>query len=198
MSPRKYDMSRRATAVQETRRRIVEATSQVHAEQGIASARIEDIARRAGVATGTLYRHFPSYEDLVGACAALTFAIAPPPTAEAARAAFAGVRSPRKRLERLADVLFGYYERTGRMVELMRADRGKLRTVADALAQLEAGFDAWVEEALIPLEGIDHALVQAVVDHRTWSALNAHGVSDPRAVAVDLLACASRRGAPRR
>lgn len=198
MSPRKYDMSRRAAAAEETRRRIVEATIQVHAEQGIAGARLDDIARRAGVATGTLYRHFPSYEDLVGACGELTFDLLPPPTAETAREAFAGVRGRRRRLERLVDGLFGYYELTGRMVELLRQDCGELRAVADALSRLEAGFDAWVDEALEPLDVVDQALVGAIVDHRTWSAFIAQDVADPRAAAVELLDCATRRGGLRR
>jgi AcrR family transcriptional regulator len=191
-------MSRRAAAAEQTRRRIVEATIQVHAEQGIAGARLEDIARRAGVATGTLYRHFPSYESLVDACGALTFDLLPPPTAETARAAFAGLRGRRARLERLVDGLFGYYERTGRMVELLRRDRGELRAVADALSRLEAGFDGWVDEALEPFEGADRALVRSIVDHRTWSALIAQGVPDPREAAVQLLDCATRRPEPQR
>lgn len=192
MSPRKYDMSRRAAAAERTRRRIVEATIQVHAEQGIAAARLEDIARIAGVATATLYRHFPAYEDLVAACGSLTFERLPPPSAETARAAFAGMRGRRRRLERLVDGLFGYYELTGRMVELLRQDSGELRAVADAVARLEAGFDAWVDEALEPLEGVDRALVRAIVDHRTWSAMIAEGVADPRAAAVGLLGSAAR------
>jgi AcrR family transcriptional regulator len=198
MSPRKYDMSRRAAAAEETRRRIVEATIQVHAEQGIAGARLDDIADRAGVATGTLYRHFPSYEELVAACGALTFGLLPPPTAQTARAAFAGVRGRRRRLERLVEGLFGYYELTGQMVSLLRQDSGELRAVADALSRLEAGFGAWVDEALAPLEGVDHALVRAIVDHRTWGALIAQDVADPRAAAVELLDCATRRDALRR
>jgi AcrR family transcriptional regulator len=198
MTPRKYDMSRRAAAAEQTRRRIVEATIQVHAEQGIAAARLEDIASRAGVATGTLYRHFPSYEVLVAACGELTFTLLPPPSPESARAAFAGLRGRRRRLERLVDGLFGYYELTGQMVELLRRDRGELRAVEDALSRLEAGFDAWVDEAVQPLEGIEPALVRALVDHRTWSALVAENVADTRTVVVALLECATRRQAFKR
>ncbi len=198
MSPRKYDMSRRAAGAEQTRRRIIEATFQVHAEQGIADARLEDIARRAGVATGTLYRHFPSYEGLVAACGELTFSLLPPPSAETASAAFAGVRGRRRRLEQLLDGLFGYYELTGRMVELLRRDSGKLRAVDETLSRLEAGFDVWVDEALEPLEGINRAFVRALVDHRTWSAMVTQGVADPRTAVVELLECATRRDALKR
>ena len=44
-----------------------------HAEQGIAAPSIHDVARRADVALGTVYRHFPTLEELVGACGKLTF-----------------------------------------------------------------------------------------------------------------------------
>src|SRR5688500_5791576 len=63
MSPRKYDMSRRASAVAETRRRIIDATRALHTERGIAATSWDDIAARAGVGVGTVYRHFPSPDD---------------------------------------------------------------------------------------------------------------------------------------
>ncbi|EMP54950.1 TetR family transcriptional regulator [Marinobacter santoriniensis NKSG1] len=48
----------------EARRRIVECTYECVAEGGFRSARITRIAGLAGVATGTIYRHFESREDL--------------------------------------------------------------------------------------------------------------------------------------
>ena len=48
------------------RDRILEAARLLVAETGV-DATMEDIARRAGVAVGTLYRHFPAKEDLVAA-----------------------------------------------------------------------------------------------------------------------------------
>jgi AcrR family transcriptional regulator len=47
------------------RERIVEAARAVFAEQG-ADAQIDDIARAAGVGVGTVYRHFPHKEALLG------------------------------------------------------------------------------------------------------------------------------------
>src|SRR5918992_5423158 len=46
------------------RERIVDAALAQLAEGGYASASVAAIARRAGVATGTVYRHFPSKADL--------------------------------------------------------------------------------------------------------------------------------------
>src|SRR3954447_9937787 len=48
----------------EARERIVRAALDQLAEGGYASASVQAIAQRAGVATGTVYTHFPSKSDL--------------------------------------------------------------------------------------------------------------------------------------
>jgi AcrR family transcriptional regulator len=58
---------------QRNRDRILEAARALVAETGV-DATMEDIARRAGVAVGTLYRHFPAKEDLVAAVVEDSFA----------------------------------------------------------------------------------------------------------------------------
>ncbi len=47
-----------------TRERIVDAALDQLAEGGYSSASVQAVARRAGVATGSVYRHFPSKGDL--------------------------------------------------------------------------------------------------------------------------------------
>ncbi len=54
------------TDAQANRRRIVEAARAVFAERGV-DAPLDDIAKRAGVGNATLYRRFPTREDLVAA-----------------------------------------------------------------------------------------------------------------------------------
>lgn len=51
---------------QRNRDRILAAARDLVAEAGV-DATMEDIARQAGVAVGTLYRHFPAKEDLLAA-----------------------------------------------------------------------------------------------------------------------------------
>src|SRR5947207_2827204 len=43
---------------------ILDASISIFAERGFAAARMEDIARRAGVTKGTLYLYFPSKHDI--------------------------------------------------------------------------------------------------------------------------------------
>jgi AcrR family transcriptional regulator len=47
------------------RERILEAAKDVFGEQG-ADAQMDDVARRAGVGVGTVYRHFPNKDVLMG------------------------------------------------------------------------------------------------------------------------------------
>jgi AcrR family transcriptional regulator len=49
----------------ETRKRIVRAALELVARGGYREAQVAAVARRAGVATGTVYRHFPSKADLL-------------------------------------------------------------------------------------------------------------------------------------
>jgi AcrR family transcriptional regulator len=49
---------------QATRERLVQAATALIEEGGYAAASVAAIAQRAGVATGALYRHFPSKADL--------------------------------------------------------------------------------------------------------------------------------------
>src|SRR5574340_490300 len=45
-------------------RQIIEAALQEFGDRGLAAARLEDIARRAGVSKGTIYLYFPNKEAL--------------------------------------------------------------------------------------------------------------------------------------
>ena len=51
---------------QRNRERLIEAAREVFREQGY-DASLDEVAKRAGVGAGTLYRHFPSREVLLDA-----------------------------------------------------------------------------------------------------------------------------------
>jgi AcrR family transcriptional regulator len=57
--------TRRAERRAAVRDAIVAGTLSLVAEGGYSAAAMQDVARRAGVATGTLYRHFPSKGELL-------------------------------------------------------------------------------------------------------------------------------------
>jgi AcrR family transcriptional regulator len=67
-SRRPYLMKRRAQLVDETRQRITDATIGLHTTVGPAKSSIAAIAEAAGVTRLTVYRHFPTLDELFVAC----------------------------------------------------------------------------------------------------------------------------------
>src|SRR5438874_2547098 len=49
---------------EERPRQIIEAALAVFGERGLAAARLDDIAKRAGLSKGTIYLYFPNKEEL--------------------------------------------------------------------------------------------------------------------------------------
>lgn len=106
MTRRPYQLARRAETAQETRRRIVQATFELHGEQGVAETTMKQIADRAGVGVGTVYHHFPTLDQTVQACGQMVTETFPPPGEEV----FAGVAGLRERLIRLARAIWAHQD----------------------------------------------------------------------------------------
>jgi AcrR family transcriptional regulator len=94
------------TIVAPTRERLLRAAQELIEEGGYAAASVAAIAERAGVAAGTLYRHFDSKEDLF----VEVFRAVCSGEERAMRAASADLASARA-AERLEEVLATFAER---------------------------------------------------------------------------------------
>ena len=160
MAPRKYSMDKRRAAVEETRQRILEAALALHSEKGIFGTSWQDIARRADVSVGTVYKHFPSLDELVPACGELMYAITRPPSLEDASEIFAGANTFEERLGCLISELFDFYERGAPYIETDFQER-QLPMVQEWEAYMRATIAGLVREALLPA-GPDERTVQAV------------------------------------
>ena len=160
MTPRKYTMDKRKAAVEETRWRILEATLALHSEKGILGTSWQDIARRADVSVGTVYKHFPSLDELVPACGELMYAITRPPSLDDAPEIFAGAGSLEERLDRLVSELFDFYKRGAPYIETDFQER-QLPAVQEWEAHVRATIAGLAREALQPVEP-DEETVQAV------------------------------------
>jgi AcrR family transcriptional regulator len=180
MSPRKYDMTRRASAVAQTRRRIIDATRALHTEQGIAATSWDDIAARAGVGVGTVYRHFPSLDELIPACGEISMQIIAPPDPQAVPSLFDGVDAPAERIERLVREAFAIYERGAPQLRAIRNEPDVHPSVAEAGEELEASLTALVDAVVE--SPADRAVVRAMVDLGTWQALRDQGLGPAEAV----------------
>jgi AcrR family transcriptional regulator len=153
-------MDKRKAAMEETRQRILEATLALHSEKGIFGTSWQDIAKRADVSVGTVYKHFPSLDELVPACGELMYAITRPPSLEDAPQIFAGASSLKERLGRLVSELFDFYERGASYIETDFQER-QLPAVQEWEAYMRATIAGLVREALVPA-GPDERTVQAV------------------------------------
>jgi AcrR family transcriptional regulator len=171
LAPRKYSMDKRRAAVEETRQRILEATLALHSEKGIFGTSWQDIARRADVSVGTVYKHFPSLDELVPACGELMYAITQPPSLEDAPQIFAGAHSLEERLERLVGELFAFYERGAPYIETDFQER-QLPMVQEWEAHMRATIAGLVREALLPVEPDEGTVraVSALLDFSTFKS----------------------------
>ena len=179
-------MSRRASAAAHTRRRIVDATRELHAEHGIGATSWDAIAARAGVGVGTVYRHFPSLDELVPACGEVSMKIVALPDPVEASTRFTGLRTAGERLARLVVEAFAIYERGSRELRPVRREPDVHPSVAAAAEALEASLTALVDSALEPLEADarDRAVARAMIDLNTWEAFRSTGLDAASAVAA--------------
>ncbi len=178
MSRRKYRMDKRAGAAEETRRRIVEACFELHCRKGIADTTMTEIAEQAGVSVGTVYHHFPRYEDAISACGAHAAAKVPPP----GPGVFEGLDDLESRLEALAAAVFDYFERL-EVFDLIRADRHRYEVVQGFVDQEAADRLALARAALAPF-GVaerDIQLAAALLDVSVHDALRRAGFTTAEA-----------------
>ena len=175
MAPRTYRMTRRAAASAETRRRIVDAAIALHAEKGVLGTTWPDIAKRADVALGTVYRHFPGLDQLVPACTSENAVRMRPPGASV----LVGVTRPEERIGRFVEELFAFYGRSAPWTPRASIDRHQLPVLDTILSRREAGLKGLVEDTLGPLRRRRHALdaALALTDFGVWSSLTRSGLS---------------------
>ena len=177
MSPRRYSMGSRTAAFAKTRQRILDATIKLHTQHGIFGTTWKDIATEADVAIGTVYKHFPTLDDLVPACGELLMERLRPPSPEAVTEIIGGATDPKERLRRVANELFAFYHRGGRHLESDPRERElpAMREWGEYLRNMVAGF---VREALAERPGDD--VVQAIsflFDFPTFKAMRIRGMT---------------------
>lgn len=180
MKRRTYQLGRRAESADETRRRLVQATFELHGEQGIAATTMKQIADRAGVGVGTVYHHFPALEDTVTACALHVQQSMPMPT----EAIFAGVGPMKERVLRLAGALFGYFDRVPH--EIVLADQDKIPMLKEVAAEEQKQRIALTRAALAPFS-VDRELIRvvaALLDVGVYRSLQRTGLSLEQATAA--------------
>ena len=179
-------MSKRAAAAALTRQRIVDATRELHGEIGIAATSWDDIAARAGVGVGTVYRHFPSLDELIPACGEVTMQAVAPPDPSTMPALFEHATDSADRIELLVREAFAIYERGASELRAIRREGDVHPRVAQDRDEFEAMLSELVDTALGPLDVTqeDRAVARAMVDLNTWEALRDQGIEPAESVAA--------------
>ena len=174
---RRYELRKRADAMQDTRRRITEAAFELHGSIGPARTTITAVAERAGVQRQTVYRHFPTEDDLFTACSGHFAQAHPRPDVEAWRA----IADPSERLTTALDEIYAYYEGTEAMYTNLLRDETLVAPVGARLPHFRAYLDgaARVLASGWHARGRRRAMIVAAarhaVDFHTWRSLARDG-----------------------
>ncbi len=111
------------------REKILDAATRVFAERGFFGAQVADIAKRAGIAAGTVYLYFRGKDDVLLSVFDRTMQDA----IREGRAALIGVDDPAERLRRIARV---HLERLGRDRDLAVVFQVELRQSTKFMTRL--------------------------------------------------------------
>jgi AcrR family transcriptional regulator len=197
-STRRYELRKRADAMEATRRRITEAAIELHGSVGPARTTITAIAERAGVQRQTVYRHFPTDDELFAACSQHFYEGDRWPDPERWRV----ITDPVERLAAALDELYAYYERNESLWTNVLRDETLVAPVESALT----GFWAYLDAAADALAsgwgargGRRRVLLAAArhaVDFHTWRSLARDG-GVSRAAVVELASAMVSRASGR-
>ena len=184
---RPYRKRRRAEQEDETRRRITEATVELHGSVGPARTTVSAVAERAGVQRATVYRHFPDERSLFAACSAHWIAANPLPDLEE----WSAIADPDERLRFALEQLYSWFERTEYMLEKTTRDVAVVPALRPARAASAQWFEVATETLLRgrPQRGAKRRRLKATIAHalsfNTWRSLvREQGLNQTEAVGL--------------
>lgn len=177
---RTYTKKRRAEQESATRKRIVDATVDLHTRIGPAATTFSMIAERAGVQRHTLYAHFPDERTLLMACSGHTFAADPPPVAENWRTLEEG----RSRLLGGLRDIYTWFARNAQLLANVTRDAER-HAVTREITEMRFGpvIAAWHEMLGAKLAVRQRALLALALSFHSWRTLAHEAQQQPAAAA---------------
>jgi AcrR family transcriptional regulator len=171
---RKYEMKKRAERQRATRRRIIEATVELHRTRGPAHTTISEIAQRAGVNRLTVYNHFPDMTDLLKACSRSWTERHPAPDPTP----WAQISDPLERFRTALTELYCFYARTEPMRGNVLRDAETMPELASLLEGSVVPYLEAVRDLLAEGWEVDDdrrkrllATIKLAIDFHTWRSL---------------------------
>lgn len=178
---RKYELKRRAERQAETRRRIVEATVELHTSVGPARTTISAIAERAGVERHTVYAHFPDERELFQACSSHWRAMHPLPDG----AGWESIADPSRRLYAALYEVYAWYEVVEDDLAIFSRDAGVHPLTSELVGQRELALGS-LGGALAdgrPRRKAVRAAIGHALEFETWRSLTRRqGLSRKQAI----------------
>lgn len=164
-------MRARQDSVEQTRRRITDATMRLHERVGPAATTVSAVADLAGVTRLTVYRHFPDEESLVKACSGHWRALHPRPDT----ATWAAIDDPVQRLQAALSDTYAWSRQAAPMMTKIYRDLHVMPAfVSQFLSQDQQSRVAVLSEGF-PAAGRNtqrlHAALSHALDFRTWQSL---------------------------
>jgi AcrR family transcriptional regulator len=162
-------MQRRASHVDETRRRITQAAVGLHTTIGPSATSFTAVAAAAGVTRLTLYRHFATPDELFAACMNHWRAEHAPPDVDAWRT----VRSFEARVRRAVAEVYAWYAENGDQLYPIYRDAAfaPASTHRARRENTERMTDAIFADGSQPASGPLRAAIAHVLGFWTWRSL---------------------------
>ena len=184
---RPYSMRKRRESQDETRRRIVEATMQLHEEVGPRATNISAIAERAGVQRLTVYRHFPDEAAVFRACTSHWLSLNPAPDP----ALWRQVEDASGRAREALRLFYDYFRRTHRMWAVAHRDVAAVPALQEPMYQFQSYLRSVGDELFRHFKSRrNRRLLAATIHHvlsfQTWASLETERLSDDDKVATAL------------
>lgn len=180
---RRYTLRRRAERKAETRRRIVEATVDLHGKVGPAATTFSMVAERAGVQRHTLYAHFPNEKALFLACSGHHLERSPPPDPAPWRA----IADEGERLRAALGDIYAWYASGEDLLSCVLRD-AEHHAATREVTELRIGpvFAAWREALGLGDDDAGRAaMLELALSFHTWRTLARDGgLAPPDAAAA--------------
>jgi len=162
-------MGRRAEKQDDTRRRIVEATVELHGTLGPGRTTVSQIAELAGVQRHTFYAHFPDERSLFEACSGLALERDPLPDPAPWRSLPRGPERVRTGLEQF----YGWYARNTQLAACVLRDAEYHAPTREIVGERMApAFAAAAEVLGEGLSDSGGALLGVALDFACWRSLS--------------------------
>ena len=181
--PRNYALGKRAIQTADTRRRIIDAALALYREKGVSATTMQDVARRADVAPGTVANHFGSAGALATEATTTILADLQMPAPNL----FDGVDRLSDRIHLLVSELAAFFERSEPWYRVSRQVPADAQFWADAETRYYGELGALVRAALGPLASDPDAVAMVSAVLGTWVIGTIQATGRSAEAAVDLV-----------